>query len=150
MMTEKTVDSPEKFYDSEYWKQSSGQFLWNMRKMLAFIMEISNPETPAPFLTVLHGDEAGSMEKWEGWFANWGGEIGQGDLNLEWNKSNFLVYSFDKSSEYEFWYEFDATEPESWVNFDEAIDKSKDWLVRNKNMLTDKKKDSLRSVFNLS
>jgi hypothetical protein len=150
-MTEEITPQTRKFYDAEYWKKGDGRLLWNMRKMLAFIMEVSNEDTPSPFLTSLHGDESGSAAKWEGWYASWNeGSRGEGSLALEWNGSDFFVYAFDKDTEYEFWYEFDAADDNSWVAFPEAVSKAKDWLGRNKDILPKTEYDSLTHVFNLN
>ena len=38
------------FYDGEYWQHGEGKYLWQLRKLQAFIIAIVNSDTPHPFL----------------------------------------------------------------------------------------------------
>ena len=127
--------SKPNFYDSSYWAGGQGQVLWNMRKLLAFIMRISNPDTPPPFLTAMHKSDYD--ETWTGWYASWNeGSKGKGQLYLEYEENEFCVYAFDGNLNYEFWYYFgvpdeDKTETDKendWSDLDKAVADAKRWL----------------------
>lgn len=157
MSNEKPV---KKFYDDKYWQENggSGQQLWSMRKLLTFIMEISNPDTPTPFLTVqMKTDKEDDANNWNGWLAEWN-EHGGTSLTIEWEQESFVVYSFHKKEDgkfdFKFYYQFGTTDPEDhgWENLNDAVVACREWLLENKELLLKNKtkEEQLLSVFNLS
>lgn len=157
---EQTSESvPATFYDREYWAEGDGQLLWNMRKMLAFIMEISTPKTPAPFLTTMHKGDYD--ESWIGWYASWN-EGGDSALYLEYEGAAFCVYAMDivkdvdgkfTKSDMRFWYNFGDTDPKekvnSWEELGDAVADAKAWLKEHSGLLAAQKENNLKSEFNI-
>ena len=155
-MTTKSTGTA-RFYDSEYWQKGAGKSLWQIRKLQAFILEISNEDTPPPFLTVV--TQSDYDDTVVGWIASWN-DAGEESLTVSFEEEAFLVYSMwvktDKAEEsvsngLEFWYNFGDTGPKeevnSWDELDNAVRDARKWLEDNREIL--KKTDSLKQIFNL-
>jgi hypothetical protein len=143
---------PIGFYDDAYWLEGEGQLLWNMRKLLAFITEVSGPETPPPFLTTMHkGDDDPT---WVGWYASWN-ETSNNSLYLEYEGTAFCIYAIDatnKKSVMKFWYNFGDTSDKnsnSWDELEDAVVAARAWLQDNHANLATNKNSSLRQEFNI-
>lgn len=150
-------ESKPTFYDDHYWAEGEGQLLWNMRKMLAFIMKISGPDTPAPFLTAMHKGD--SDDTWVGWYASWN-ENADTSLYIEYEGTAFCVYVMDfdktkplgKSTNMRFWYNFgDDTSEDSneWSDLNKAVLDAKEWLRENHEALLARSGDTLDQEFNI-
>ena len=143
---------PISFYDGAYWLEGDGQLLWNMRKLLAFIMEVSGPETPPPFLSTMHKSD--DDPTWVGWYASWN-EPYNNSLYLEYEGTAFCVYAIDatnKKSTMQFWYNFGDTSDEntnSWDELEDAVTSARAWLLDHHTDLVKNKNPSLRQEFNI-
>jgi len=160
---EVAASSPENkkpnFYDSKYWEHGQGQLLWNLRKLQAFIMEVSSEDTPCPFLSVLHKSDYD--DTWMGWYASWN-ESGDSSLTLEYEGTEFSIHVMDVEKdengkygkvETRFWYNFggDTSEDENneWSDMGNAIRDTRAWLVEHREVLKLPERMQIDREFNI-
>jgi hypothetical protein len=151
-----------KFYANEYWHKGSGLLLWNMRKLTAIILEISNPDTPLPFITTLDADYP--ADKWTSLMAGWSNaphtaEIEE-TLEIELEGESFIISIMRITNipgeklkvEHVSWNEFgfDGKEDKGWDGFEEAIIVAREWLETNRDALKKQKRENaLKKLFNI-
>ena len=163
------MSNKEKFYDNKYWQSGTGQSLWNVRKLQAFIQAITTPDIPAPFFTVGSNE---MTDEWNGtWYAEWMTKNAENPshyhtLNIEAEGTDFIVFAMkpheDKkepiaeTDAFDFWYLFssDKNRKDSdskdkyndWSELEDAIQSAKNWLELHKNELST---HSLKNTFGL-
>jgi len=146
------------FYDDDYWQHSEGRYLWQLRKLQAFIIAIVNPETPHPFFTTIN-EGISNIHDEGGWIASWGtvGDSDTGTLTVEYEGDSFMVYASLPSKEeyeYEFWYQFGfdsgVGKMYPWDDFDTAVESAQNWLLTNADALKRDRLASLHDLFNIN
>ena len=153
------------FYEGVFWKTPEGRHAWEARKMLAFILEISNDDTPNPFMTTLSNDtnQKPSFEDYYGWHATWTTRDGL-SLTVEFESDSFFVYAFEnvyedgkfKDLKYSFWHSLSAQpDPEDKEDklltsetLAKAKEDAKEWLLEHREELK-AKPGALDRLFNI-
>lgn len=152
----------EKFYANKFWHSGSGLVLWNMRKLTAIILEISNSDTPLPLITTLDADYPAS--EWTSLIAEWSNAPRPAEveetLEIEFSQESFIISIMRITNilgqklevEHVSWNEFgfDGKEDKGWDGFDQAITTARTWLETNRDALKKQKREyDLKKLFNI-
>lgn len=133
-----------KFYEDSYWETPKGRLLWEIRKIMALVQEVSLETTPSPFFTTdeeLTGEVVSA--EWSIWDKN---ASTLKILSFEFEDGELCISAFD-TKRMEFYFEFEKdVNDASWKKFPEALDLAKKWIQKNNEKLTP---DNLNSLFNL-
>lgn len=153
------------FYEGAYWKSPEGRHIWEVRKLMAFILEISNEDTPYPFMTPLSNDtmKTPSFDDYYGWHVTWSTKSGQ-ELTIEFESDTFFVYAFEneyendifKDLKYSFWHSLsanpDSADEEEKLLTSESLAAAKAdakaWLLEHREELKGKE-GALDRLFNI-